>query len=361
MTNLPPPDPQSSERRPLGFDDFVGILVAFATIGGIFFWVLSRRNEGFRMPDILSLSQSPSIQPILTPSPQVTETPESVLPSPTASPTLLPTPTPSAQTPVGRGFPLVVPLLTEAPPTPTASAPPTPAPDQPVNFVDVPDDYWARPFINALAQRRIISGYAGDYFRPNQPVTRAEFAAILQDAFEQSPGGTSTEYQDVPPSFWAAQAIDRATQAGFVTGYPGNIFRPEQEITRAQVLVALATGLKLSPANDPTQVLQFYQDAAQIPNYATQQVAAATSAGLVVNYPEQNVLNPNASASRAEVAAIVYQALVDAGRLEPIENPYIVPSSPEAPEASPPPVTSPSPEASPPPETTPSPEASPSS
>ncbi|MBD0361556.1 MAG: S-layer homology domain-containing protein, partial [Coleofasciculus sp. C3-bin4] len=91
-----------------------------------------------------------------------------------------------------------------------------------------------------------------------------------------------------------------------------------------QVLVALASGLGLTPTASSKEVLQTYQDAKQIPNYAKQQVSAATKAGLVVNYPNPKLLNPNRDATRAEVAAFVYQALVEAGKVEPIPSKYVV-------------------------------------
>lgn len=328
MTNSPPPDPRSSQRTALGFDEFIGIFVALTTIGAIFFWS-SQKKEGFQLTRILSPSPSPSAQPTLTPSPNATASPDSAQVSP-LFPTVVPTESPEVLTPVpsrpriqGR-IPAVIPLpTTTTTPAPTP-AQPTPSPGQAINFIDVPQGYWARPFINALSARGIVNGYVGDYFRPDQPVTRAEFAALLQDAFDQNPGQTTTGFGDVPTDFWAVKAIDRATQSGFLRGYPGNVFQPQQQIPRAQVFVALASGLKLATQTAPGQVLQIYQDAAQIPNYATEKVAAATEAGLAVNYPNPGLLDPNRPATRAEVTAIVHQALVQAGKADPIQSEYIV-------------------------------------
>jgi hypothetical protein len=189
--------------------------------------------------------------------------------------------------------------------------------------VDVPQEYWARSFIDALSARGIVSGFAGDYFRPDRSVTRAEFAALLQDAFDQKSGQSAAGFKDIQSDFWAVRAIDSATQTGFLKGYPGNIFRPQQEVPKAQVLVALASGLNL-PVSSSAQVLQSYNDANQIPDYATEKIAAATQAGLVVNNPDPKLLNPNRNATRAEVAAIIYQALVQAGKAQPIQSQYVV-------------------------------------
>ena len=328
MTNSPPPDPRSSQTNALGFDEFIAIFVAFTTIGAILFWSFSQRNQGFQPTGILSPSSSPT-DPTGTRSPQVTASPSPGSVSP-LFPTVVPTESPEVLTLVPNRTPTqpriaVIPFSTTPTPTPTpSSAPPTSTPGQPINFLDVPEDYWARPFIQALSARGIVSGFAGDYFRPDRPVTRAEFAALLQDAFDQSPGQGTTGFKDISSNFWAVKAIDRATTTGFLKGYPGNVFQPQQQIPRAQILVALASGLNLATKSPPSQTLQIYQDAAQIPNYATEKIAAATEAGLVVNYPNPQLLNPGRPATRAEVAAIIHQALVRAGKVEPIQSEYNV-------------------------------------
>lgn len=326
MTNTPPPDPQSSSRSPLGFDEFIALLVALGAIGTILFWSIGRREQGFdwvRIPGLLTPSPSPTVSPTLAPTPAPTATVTPFI----AVPPLVPTtpspeifaPTPS---PLFRDRTTIVPV-----PAPISQAPtPATTPQQPIEFVDVPENYWARPYIDALSARRIVRGLTDDYFQPDQPVTRAEFAAILQAAFDQQPGAgqNAVAFNDVPADFWGVPAIDRAIQTGFLRGYPENIFRPQQQIPRAQVFVALASGLNLPIPPNPNDVLTRFGDANQIPNYAIEKVAAATSAGLVANYPNPNILEPNRNATRAEVAAIVHQALARAGRVEPIQSQYVV-------------------------------------
>ena len=190
-----------------------------------------------------------------------------------------------------------------------------------VAFQDV-QGYWAQPYIEALAAKNIIAGFPDGTFKPNEPVTRAQFAAIVSKAFSPKPKRESINFTDVSRNFWAYQAIQTASQGGFVAGYPGGGFQPQQPIPRVQVLVSLANGLSLS--SDNSSALSIYTDASQIPNYATGSVAAATQRQLVVNYPTPTQLNPNREATRAEVAAFVYQALVNAGRLPAIPSPYLV-------------------------------------
>jgi parallel beta-helix repeat protein len=195
-------------------------------------------------------------------------------------------------------------------------------PGQPVAFKDVPATYWAKAYIQALASQNIIAGFPDGSFKPNEPVTRAQFATIITKALTPPAKRASIEFKDVKSNFWAYAAIKSAYQSQFVSGYPDGSFKPQQQIPRVQALVSLANGLGLTANNQ--NVLSFYTDAAQIPNYAIAPVAAATARQLVINYPTAKQLNPNREATRAEVAAFVYQALVSAGRAQPIPSSYLV-------------------------------------
>ncbi|MHC5611426.1 MAG: fasciclin domain-containing protein [Nostoc sp.] len=201
----------------------------------------------------------------------------------------------------------------------------TPAPASTVNLSDVSSDYWARPFIQALADNNVIAGFPDGTFRPNQAVTRAEFAALIQKAFgnqnrvrQLSAGG----FSDVPTGYWAASAIQSAYETGFLAGYPGNVFLPNQQIPRVQGIVALANGLGLTTSSTgaSSDLSTYYTDASSIPNYAVNSVTAATQSNLVVNYPDIKQLNPQQPLTRAEAAALLYQALAKQGRIQPIAS-----------------------------------------
>jgi len=183
-------------------------------------------------------------------------------------------------------------------------------------FSDVPANYWAHDYIEGLAKSNIISGFGDGTFKPNDPVTRAQFAAILRQAFLQSQPTTAQSFKDVPANYWATGAISAARSAGFLSGYPDNTFKPNDRILRVQALVSLANGLKYPPGNPPA--LSNYKDADTVPAYARPSTAAAAQANLIVSYPAPDQISPNRAASRAEVAAFVYQALVKAGRVDPI-------------------------------------------
>ncbi|MEW5856565.1 MAG: S-layer homology domain-containing protein [Cyanobacteriota bacterium] len=350
MTNSPPPDPRSSR---LGFDELIGIVVAFGVIGTIFFWSIGRRDSGLNLtglptPDATASPTPAAPLPIVIPGESPTQ---QRVPAPSALPRdpdrtllipddpdtvsrsipIIPVPVPAPSAPA----PSVAPATVPAPSAPAAVIPvpipvPVPtasAPAKPIDFSDIPDNYWARPYIQALVERDILAGFTDGTFRPDQPITRAEFTAPLRKAFGQKPAQNALNFKDVPSGYWAETGIKQAVATGFLKGYPGNRFLPNQEIPRAQVLVALASGLGLKPPSNPAQVLQTYQDANEIPQYAISGVAASTAAGIAINYPNQNLLKPNQAATRAEVAAAIYQALVQAGQAQPIASPVPSPAA----------------------------------
>jgi parallel beta-helix repeat protein len=210
-------------------------------------------------------------------------------------------------------------------PTSPITSPSTPTtPTAQVAFKDVPNNYWAQTFIQELASRNIIKGFPDGNFRPNDPVTRAQFAALLSQAMNRPTKRSNVTFADVASNFWAATAIQKAYTTGFMSGYSATTFRPNENISRVQILVSLANGSGYAPTKPANTTLQLYSDATTIPAYARNSVAAATENRMVVNYPNLKLLNPNQPATRAEVAAFIYQALVRSGQIQAIPSPYIV-------------------------------------
>lgn len=199
----------------------------------------------------------------------------------------------------------------------TPSQPDTPT----VNLPDI-EGHWAAPFIQVLVARGIITGFPDGTFKPDTKMTRSQFAALISQAFDQPLTHEAIEFRDLPPNFWATGAIAESTRMGFLTGYPGGRFQPNQELSRVQAIVALTSGLGL--VDGSRNLLRIYRDRLRIPGYATAKVAAATQRQMVVNHPEVNALRPTDAVTRAEVVALVHQALVHQGRLPAIASAYIV-------------------------------------
>ncbi len=196
----------------------------------------------------------------------------------------------------------------------------------PTRFSDI-QNHWARLFIEGLANQGIIRGFPDGTFRPNQAMSRAEFAAILLKAFTKPGKRPYVPFVDVPAQHWAAAAIQKAYETGFISGYPGNRFQPDASIGRMEVLMSLVAGLEISTvgvSDIKAELPKLYQDAAQIPTYAIEKIAAATNAELVVNYPNLKLLKPLDVATRADVVAFIYQALVYLEKVPAISSEYIV-------------------------------------
>lgn len=351
MTSQPPPG--SDRRDPLSFDELIALFVAFSAIGAILWWSLGRGNDwlarsGFwtgREEAAQSAANNPPDQVAVEPTTSVSPAPaEQVVPVPVTPGSTTIITTDSSQVVVENGAvaPGVTPQTgvgTQAgvgPQTTVIPAPvvvPAPSPEASivvpsaspaaVAFPDVPSDYWAYPFIAGLSQRGMISGFSGGEFRPDQPVTRTEYAALIEKILPDAQQAT-IGFNDVPPGFWGTQAIDQSVKAGFLKGYPDATFQPEQPISRMQVLLSLVNGFQLPKPADPDAAIQRFQDRDQIPDWAKPAVGAATQSGVVVNHPNLDQFNPNQPATRAEVAAMLYQALTTTGQVQPVQSDYIV-------------------------------------
>ncbi len=185
--------------------------------------------------------------------------------------------------------------------------------------------HWAQNCIEILAQQGIVAGYPDGTFRPEQPVTRAEFATLIIKSFPRNPNRPATAFTDVPGTYWAAAAIEEAYVTGWLTGYPANRFKPNLPIPRAQAMVALVSGFGyLAERSTEATLNQLFVDSGAIAAYARDKIAAAVEQQLVINYPDIQQFRPNKPAIRGEIAAFLCQALArQANQPSPIALGYI--------------------------------------
>lgn len=201
-------------------------------------------------------------------------------------------------------------------------------------FSDI-QGHWAQSCIEQLASRQIVTGRQDGTFAPTEPVSRAEFSVIVRKAFPNiTPAREAINFADIPSDYWAAEAIQYSYRTNFLTGYSNRIFNPNRKITRLQALMALASGLKYSPKLPAAETLAVaYEDAADIPEWGRNAIAAVTENRIVVNYPNVKRLNPNQIATRADVAAFVCQALFK-GQTAVVPAQYIAGITPISPSGS---------------------------
>ena len=307
-----PPDP----RRRLTSDELIALVVAFLSIGGIFFWATRQTDTGFDLGSLFS--SNPQVAPspgIATPAPDLRNRAivGGVVPnsSQNSSQTLIPVPQIEATPQPGvQPFIPASPAPVDVAPSPNATKPIT-------GYTDVPSGFWAGAYIGELSRRNILTGYQDGTFKPNDPITRAQFAAQLGKAFGKPKERQSLAFSDVPDNYWARSSIDDAIQSGFMSGYSDGLFRPDQQIPLYQLQVSLASGLKLQSQAPPAGTLSKFQDVNELPKWAQGKVAAAVESGLVTGYPSAQQLTPNRVATRADAAALIYQALVKEGQITP--------------------------------------------
>lgn len=187
-----------------------------------------------------------------------------------------------------------------------------------VNVSNLPSDsrnHWAQQYIGMLIDKGTIGGFPDGTFKPDDGISRAQFAAIIVKALGLPPAGRNAEFKDLSDKHWAYKAISSAVEGGLVGGFPDGSFRPEDKITRTQALVILAKALP--GGNAAPTALDRYKDGSTVPAWAIQAVAKAAKAGILVNYPDAFVIRANDNATRAEVAALTYQTMANLGQKLP--------------------------------------------
>lgn len=106
-----------------------------------------------------------------------------------------------------------------------------------VKFPDI-SAHWAEIYINAAADKEIVNGYEDGNFRPDENITRAEFAKIIVKLTEKDISQKSTEFSDVE-THWAEAYIAVLAEKDIITGYEDNTFRPDEAITRAEAVAII--------------------------------------------------------------------------------------------------------------------------
>ncbi|MDB9528376.1 S-layer homology domain-containing protein [Oscillatoria sp. CS-180] len=185
------------------------------------------------------------------------------------------------------------------------------------------DNHWATGFIRELAEANLISGLSDGRFAPEAPINRAQFAALIANAFQPSPQQPSRNFRDVPAHHWAIRAIQTAYQGEFMSGFPDGTFAPDHRLLRVQIWVALVNGLQLTYPDVDLQPLGQFADYASLPRYALTQTAIALEQQLITTHPNPSRLRPSQIATRADACVSVYQALVGLDRFPAIASQYI--------------------------------------
>ena len=167
------------------------------------------------------------------------------------------------------------------------------------SFPDVPNEYWARPPIEYLATLGIIGGYPDNTFRPDRQLTRAELSTLLVNAASLEPKVPNTNlFTDVPPSHWAASYINVAFRNKYIYGYPDGTFMPSKALTRAEGVSIIA---RFAGVVSNKVIEAPYAD---VPgrHWAAAAIKGAKDAGLLTDYVKVVQFFPDQTLTRAEAA-----------------------------------------------------------
>lgn len=106
------------------------------------------------------------------------------------------------------------------------------------DFTDISSDKWSNTAISTIAAAGFINGYEDGTFKPENPITRAEFAAIISRMYGDIDTTFAADFDDIQ-GHWAANEIKKLSELECINGYEDNTVRPEQLITRAESMAII--------------------------------------------------------------------------------------------------------------------------
>jgi hypothetical protein len=170
--------------------------------------------------------------------------------------------------------------------------------------------HWAKATIEILVGQGIVSGYTDGTFRPDNTITRAEFATLLVKVLKLEGTGSGRIFADTA-SHWARDTIAIAESCGIVSGYVENTFGPNDPITREQMAIMAVKAVKFTSVSEEMTFI----DNTQISSWAKSGVSAAVKNGIMSGYPN-NTFKPQGTATRAEAVTVIYNLLLSIGKYE---------------------------------------------
>ena len=178
-------------------------------------------------------------------------------------------------------------------------------------FPDVPRDYWVAQPVSFLAMSNVITGYPDGTFKPEGNISRAEMCSLLMKSRVATGEGQGTpeapavvhqwHFKDISAKHWARQYIAQAAALGVVEGYPGDVFKPNGKITRAEGLAMITRFAGVPEASYEYE----FPDVVHT-HWAATIVAGAVQEGLL-DYLAGKMFEPNRLLTRAEAVEMLRQ------------------------------------------------------
>ena len=165
----------------------------------------------------------------------------------------------------------------------------------------------AKDGIEYLWSNGILSGYSDNTFKPNNPITRAEVVKVILKAKYLKPSKYKNIFTDVRSTDWFADYLQTAKDNKLIQGYPDRSFHPDEYITMSQwavILNALNKDEEIDKA-ELEQILSHFEDKDSIPNWSKISIARLMKSGILSG--EKQVIKADKPISRAEVADTLYK------------------------------------------------------
>ena len=187
---------------------------------------------------------------------------------------------------------------------------PTTGADNKTGFVDVKTGDWFYDAVKYAKDNGLMNGEENNRFNPNSKLNRAMLVTILY-RLEKEPNADAGSFVDVAAGQWYAKAVAWASANGIVKGYEDGNFRPLANISREEFAAVLMRYVEFKKVDvTKTADLSGYKDAAKVSAWAKDNLAWANAAGLIKG-DDNNNLNPQGAATRAEAATILMRLSQD--------------------------------------------------
>lgn len=171
------------------------------------------------------------------------------------------------------------------------------------------ENHWGKNAVETLAKRGIINGKSEDKFAPNDTITRAEFVTLVSNYYALT-SNTITSYKDVDTSDWYHQYVAACEENHLLPSIYGSHFEANKSITREEMMYILHQAILLDGKvlRSKGVTLQDFTDRSSISSYAIEGASYMVSKGIINGY--NKMLNPRNTATRAEVAQMLYSLLM---------------------------------------------------
>ena len=177
-------------------------------------------------------------------------------------------------------------------------------------FTDVPSDFWAANSISTVTKANLMKGYSDGTFRPNQPMTREEVAALFNNITDDGTAAfLSSKFKDITSDRWSALAIESVARKNIISGYGDNTYKPEKYMSRQEFAVVADNYIHYLgyTTEDPTALDSIaYGDQKFVAPWAQDAVRELAYLGFT-NYAPGTLFNPEKYVTRAEAAEIAYR------------------------------------------------------